>query len=263
MLNGVFVSAELPDSLEVRSAAAVLVISPFAVACDRTAAWLHGIDVLDYRELDIVPRLEVFVLRGRRRINRPQCQGGERDLRPEDTCMIGGVRATTPLRTAMDLGCRLSRRSALAALDAFMRMYGVTRDDMYRLLPRYRRRRGVVQLRQLIPLADPRSESTGESWTRCAIHDAGLPAPELQHWIVVDGRPVYRLDLAYPHARVAVEYDGREFHEGEAAELSDKMRRKWLRDHGWTVIVVDKDSFKDEALAAWIGELREALCLAA
>jgi hypothetical protein len=159
----------------------------------------------------------------------------------------------------MDLGCRLSRRSALAALDAFMRMHGITRDDMDRLLPRYRRRRGVIQLRQLIPLADPKSESMGESWTRCAIHDAGLPTPELQYWITIGGRLVYRLDLAYPHARVAVEYDGEEFHEGEEAERSDEVRRKWLRDHGWTVIVVDKDSFTDEALAAWTRELREAL----
>ena len=43
---------------------------------------------------------------------------------------LGSVRLTTPLRTAMDLGARLSRSRALAALDWFMRQHGITRDDM-------------------------------------------------------------------------------------------------------------------------------------
>jgi hypothetical protein len=134
---------------------------------------------------------------------------------------------------------------------------------MRRSLPRYFRRRGVIQLRQLIPLADPRAESAGESWTRLEIVDAGLPAPQPQYWVSVGGRPTYRLDLAYPHAKVAVEYDGREFHEGDARRIADERRRRWLRRNGWTVIVVDKDSFSPDALAAWLGELRSALRLAA
>lgn len=259
VLTGVFVRADVPDTNGLRARAAALVISPYAVACDRTAAWLHGIDVMDYRELEILPPLETYVLRGHRRTSRPECRGGSRDLRPEDICVVGGVRATTPLRTALDLGCTLSRRRALAALDAFMRFHGITLADMRRLLPRYFRRRGVVQLRQLVPIADGRAESSGESWTRLEILDACLPPPELQYWVLVGGRPTYRLDLAYPRARVAVEYDGREFHEGDAQREADEKRRQWLRDHGWTVIVVDKDSFTPEALAAWLGELRSAL----
>jgi hypothetical protein len=262
VLTGVFVRAEVPDSNGLRALAAALVISPYSVACDRTAAWLHGVDVMNYRELDLLPPLETFVLRGHRRTDRPECRGGSRDLRPEDICVVGGVRATTPLRTALDLGCALSRRRALAALDAFMRVHGITHADMKRLLPRYFRRRGVVQLRQLVPIADGRAESSGESWTRLAILDACLPAPEPQYWVLVEGRPTYRLDLAYPRAKVAVEYDGREFHEADEQREADAKRRKWLRDHGWTVIVVDKDSFTAEALEAWLGELRAALRLA-
>jgi hypothetical protein len=259
VLTGVYVRADVPDSNDVRALAAALVISPFAVACDRTAAWLHGVDVMDYRELDLLPPLETFVLRGHRRTNRPECRGGSRDLKPEDLCVVNGVHATTPLRTALDLGCSLSRRRALAALDAFMRMHGITHADMRRLLPRYFRRRGVVQLRQLVPIADGRAESAGESWTRLEILDACLPAPEPQYWVHVDGRPTFRLDLAYPRARVAVEYDGREFHEGDDRREADRRRRRWLRDHGWTVIVVDKDSFTPEALEAWLRELKHAL----
>lgn len=261
VLRGVYVRADVADSTAVRSRAAKLVISPSAVVCDRTAAWLHGIDVLEFHELDLVPPLETYVLRGHDPTDRGECNGGTRDLLAADICLIDGLPVTTPIRTALDLGCKLSRRRALAALDAFMRKFGITHADMRRLLPRYFRRRGVIQLRQLIPLADPRAESQGESWTRIEIVDAGLPVPTLQHWVHEGGRPKYRLDLAYPHAKLAIEYDGREFHEGDERQAADRRRRKWLRDRGWTVIVVDKGSFTPDALAAWLRELHQALRL--
>jgi hypothetical protein len=259
VLTGVYVRAELPDTSQLRARAALLVISPFSVICDRTAAWIHDVDVLDYHELDVLPPLETYVLRGHDPTDRPECAGGTRDLRSEDICLVDGVPVTTPLRTAMDLGCKMSRRRALAAMDAFMRHHGVTRADMELTLPRYFRRRGVVQLRQLVPIADPRAESSGESWVRLEIDDARLPPPVPQHWVCVGGRQVWRLDLAYPHAKVAIEYDGREFHEGEENEQADERRRGWLREQGWIVIVLDKHSFAPEARDAWIDELKTAL----
>jgi hypothetical protein len=259
VLQGVFVSADAPDTIELRAAAANLVLPPHLVLCDRTAAWLHGVDVLDFRELDVLPPLDTFALRDRSRTIRPQCRRGQRDLLPEDICIVNGVAVTAPLRTSLDLGCLLVRRRALAALDAFRRKYGFTQDDMRGPLPRYFRRRGVLQLRQLIPLTDGRAESQPESWARLEIVDAGLPSPVPQFWVTVGGRPVFRLDLAYPHAKVAIEYDGREFHEGDEQREADERRRAWLRQQGWVVIVLDKDSFTPEAVAAWVSELRTAL----
>lgn len=255
--------ADIRLTAEVRARAAALVISPHAVLCDRTAAWVHGVDVFRYGELDTEPPLEFYVLRGHRATNRAECDGGSRDLKPTDWMMIGGVRVTTPLRTALDLGCKLSRREALAAMDALQRAYGFTIADMQRLVRRYYRRRGVVQLRQLIPLVDGRAESGGESWTRLELRDRGLPAPELQYWVCVDGVPTYRLDLAYPHARVAIEYDGEQFHSSPEARERDRVRREWLRAHGWTVIVVTKADFTAEASDRWIREVRRALGLVA
>lgn len=78
---------------------------------------------------------------------------------------------------------------------------------------------------------------------------------------MIGGRPTYRLDFAYPHAKVAVEYDGEEFHSTPEARARDCARRQWLREHGWTVIVLTKDSFTDEAVAEWTGQLRSLLGL--
>ena len=259
VLQGVYLRSDVELTTQMKMAAAALVISPHAVACDRTAAWLWGVSVFDYGELDTTPPLETYVLRGCNPTDRPEVRGGSRDLLPEDWVEIDGVKVTTPLRTALDLGCKLNRRPALAAMDALMRGHGFTHEAMHRLAVRFFRRRGVVQLRELIPLVDPRAESQAESWTRLELIDHGLPPPEAQYWIVIGGVPTYRLDLAYPRARVVVEYDGEEFHSTEEDREADERRREWLENHGWTVIVVTKESFSDAALATWIGEVRVAL----
>jgi hypothetical protein len=259
VLHNGYVDASVPDTLDTRAHAAALVMLPHRVLCDRTAAWLHGIDVLDLAELELLPSLDMWVMTGHARVRRREARGGERDLKPEDIMSVDGVRVTTPLRTCMDLGSKLSRRNALACMDAFMRLHRISRGDLGTALPRFSGRRGVVQLRDLIRLADPRAESSGESWTRLAIIDAGLPAPVPQVWVTFGGRKLFRLDLAYAKAKVAVEYDGEEFHTSPERRRADQMRRKWLRDHGWTVIVVRKSDFTPERLDVWLGQLRDAL----
>jgi len=264
VMSGVFVDARLADSIELRCRAAALVISPHAVLCDRTAAWLLGIDVLLFRELEVLPPLEVVVRRGRQRVERPEITGGERDLSPSDVTEIFGVKVTTPLRTALDLACKLPRYPAIAALDAFMRDYGLTTEQLWRELKRYRRRRGVVQARELVLKASPLAESPRESWLRLAILDSNLPAPVPQFWVKEHGLEVYRLDHAYPKSRVAVEYDGELYHDyTDEQRDADEKRRDWLRRRGWTVIVVTKAGFTDEGRQVWLNELRLALRLAA
>lgn len=259
LFTGVYVRSDVPDSTLLRVQAARLVMGAQSVLCDRTAAWLHGIDVFRYAELQTLPSLESYVLRGHDPTDRRDCHGGTRDLRPEDWELLGGIRVTTPVRTAVDLACKLRRREAMAALDAFAREFGLTRTEMNRLLCRYRRRRGVVQARELVQLVDPRSESSGESWTRLEIHEHGLPAPEPQFWVIVEGRQVFRLDLAYDRAKAVVEYDGEEFHTRRPDRERDEERREWLRRRGWHVIVVTKESFTADAIDQWIGELRDVL----
>lgn len=259
VFRGVFVDASLPDTAEVRAAAAAQVVAPHNVAVDRTAARIHGVDTYAFGELDTPPPVETCALRGHTRTRLAGTEGRVRDLAPNDIMTIGGVRMTTPLRTACDLGCRLRRREAYAAMVALARLHALTASDFNRVLRRYGRRRGVVQLRELIPLLDLRLESQRECWTFLAIHDAGLPHPEPQHWIVIDGVPTYRLDFAYVHARVCVEYDGADFHDSSEQREADESRRRWLREHGWTVIVVRLGDFTDDALDRWLKELREAL----
>jgi hypothetical protein len=259
VVRGVYVDASRADTILLRAQAAALLVSPTTVLCDRTAAWLHGIDVFRWPEHDLLPPLDSFVLRHHSRHSRAGLYGGQRDLLESDVMVVHGVRVTTPLRTALDLGCALSRRDALAALDAFMRLHGLTQKDLLAELPRYFRRRGVRQLRGLVPLADPRSESPGESWTRMEIIDSNLPLPQLQWCVMRGGRVLFRLDLAFPGLKIAIEYDGEEFHDSTETRQADERRRRWLEEHGWIVIVVRRDGFTTDGLARWTEQLRRAI----
>jgi hypothetical protein len=259
VFHNVYVRADSPDTIHTRAAALAIILPPWAVVCDRTAAWLHGVDVLSYRELGVPPPVDLVSIRDLTPSRRGGVNGGERDLDPLDIAVVGGVRVTTPLRTALDLGCKLPRYRAIGALDQFMRQHGVTARDFAGQLPRYRGRRGVIQLRELVGLASPLAESPGESWIRLAIYDANLPMPTLQFSITVSGDEIFRLDLAYEYHRVCVEYDGMEFHSTAEQVVYDERRRSWLRDRGWTVIVVTKDDLDRDSTREWISRLREAL----
>ncbi len=257
--RSVYVAAALEDTVELRARALAHVLAPHQVVCDRTAAWLYGVDVLTFADHEVLPEIETCARRGNGPCRRKEVDGHTRDLDDGDVTAIGGVQVTTPLRTALDLACILERRDALAALDAFRRREGLTVAQLVVGSRRYRRRRGVVQQRELIPLSDPRAESVRESWTRLAIHDARLPAPEPQTWVTIGGS-TYRLDLAYRRHRIAIEYDGWEAHEStpESRERTAERRRR-LEEHGWTVIVVRIGDFTGAALDRWLGELKDAL----
>ncbi|WGL50419.1 hypothetical protein P5P86_10615 [Nocardioides sp. BP30] len=263
VVRGVYVAAAAPDSIELRAAALRLVVGPAQVVVDRTAAWLHGTDTYAAVELGQGAPIETCALRGHTRSRLAGVRGRSRDLRPEDIVELDGLRVTTPLRTALDLGCHLRRREAFAALCSLARGHTLEPCDLVTAADRFVRRRGVVQLRELVPLVDLRLESPREAWTLLAIHDAGLPLPEPQLWIEVDGVPTFRLDLAYPQQRVYVEYDGVEFHDRSDEQRDhDRARRRWLREHGWTAIVVQRGDFTGAELDRWLGELRRALTAA-
>lgn len=260
VLRGAYAPASLPDTLETRAACARLVLPDHTVVCDRSAAWLWGVDCLDPGEHDGLPRLEVVSVGGADRSRRRDLYGGQRDLLPDEVVTVAGVRVTTPLRTACDLACLRGRRSALAVLDAFARAFGLTNEDYTRMIrERYAGRRGCVQARELAPCASGLAESQGESWARSDIIASGLRAPELNPTVFIAGWGHVRPDLAYLWLKLAVEYDGEEHHSSDEDRAHDAARREAMRRQGWAVIVVTKEDFASGADGAWLDELRRVI----
>lgn len=238
--QGVYAVAQAPNTIEFRAAALALVVSPSAVITDRTAAWLHGIDLLPRSQQSLMPPIQAFMTPGNRSC-RPELNSGERMLAKRDIMQVHGLSVTTPLRTACDLGRLIWRYDALAALDQFLRL-GVTHDELLEEISRFKGYRGVIQLRYLAPIADPRAESVAESALRLHWYDACLPPPELQWWVFNDlGVGVYRLDVALPEAMFGAEYNGEEFHTSDQDRESDQIRLTWLDEQrSWHIEVFDK-----------------------
>lgn len=238
VLRGVLVATQVPDSLRLRVSAVRLVVPEHAVAVDRLAAWIHGVDALPRNAIHQMPSLDVFSRAGSR-IRRDSIRSGVRDLASRDVCVIEGLQVTTRLRTACDLGRLLWRYDALGAIDGFLRL-GVERTELVSESERFKGHRGVVQLRRLAPLGDPGAESQPESALRLHWHEAELPWPETQIWVHDGDVPRYRIDLGHERTRYGAEYFGEEWHDEDRRE-HDAGRLQWLEGaRDWVMDVFSK-----------------------
>lgn len=258
VFRGVGVDARVSDSRELRIEAIKLVAPPYAIVCDCSASWLHGVDA--YRpadRFDLVPSL--VIPHGMTRVGQVGARCRQAILPTDDVMEIDGVLVTTPVRTASDLLRRLRAPYALGAADGLAHEGLVDPNDLWEYVARLKGYRGIVQARRLADLVEPDTESRGESWTRLRLVDADFPRPTAQ-FVVADrrGREVYRLDLAYVEQMVGIEYDGIEFHTDDVDVEHDEQRRLELRERwGWRIVVTDRKGVlaDDVSLEREVGHL--------
>lgn len=168
---------------------------------------------------------------------------------------------TAPAWTAIEVARTLRRPRALAALDAALRSGTCTRTELWLAALEQAGRRGIVNVRNLIALADARAESPMESESRLVMLDGGLPAPELQYEIVDGNGQLRRLDFAWPHLKVAVEYDSEDWHGNPDALRNDRRRTAALNAVGWTVISIVFEDVRHRQ-GEMVERIREQFCLA-
>jgi hypothetical protein len=153
-----------------------------------------------------------------------------------DTTVLDGLPVTTPERTAFDLGRRIGRTDALILLDGMSHQGELDVGSAAEMLRQRSRWPGVPRLREILGLVDGRAESPMETRLRLLLHDAGLPAPQPQFEIRDgEGRLIGRVDLGWPAARLAVEYEG-DHHRDRVQFRRDISRYGALHDAGWTVL---------------------------
>jgi hypothetical protein len=203
-----------------------------AIACYMTAAQLHGFAVIDDPVTHVLSYDSRTTRRGRLYVHRDW-------VTPETVTTVDDTMTTRPGRTAVDLARTLRRLDAIATLDVALRR-GVSRDVLRDEAVRHWTKRGIRQARELIALADARAESPMESRTRLRCIDADLPrpVPQFEVWA---GRMRYRLDLAWPEARIGLEYESTEWHTGAAAMSRDNPRHNALTNLGWTMFYATAD----------------------
>lgn len=83
-----------------------------------------------------------------------------------------------------------------------------------------------------------------ESEARLVMLDGQLPVPELQHEIVDYSGRRWRLDFAWPLRKLAVEYDGFDWHSDPVSFARDRQKRAALQEMGWTVLSIVSDDVR-------------------
>jgi hypothetical protein len=258
-VRGVYLDARVPDDLASRAACLALRLPPNAVVGRLTAAWLWGIDGRLPEERLAPPVVECVVPVGRQPVRRPGVRCFVAPLGGDDVCEVDAIPVTTPHRTALDALRWLKPHMALAVADALAAAGLVVPEVLVARVAEMPGVRGIAKARYLAALIEPRTESMGESWLRLRVVDAGFPRPRVQIEVLdADGRCVYRLDMGWEERRVAVEYDGEEFHSTPEQVAHDRRRHAELQDRfGWQVLAVGKgDVFgRSLALEYAVGEL--------
>jgi hypothetical protein len=226
---GVYVKADSRITARERAHAAWLWSKRRATLAGRSAAALHGAKWLD----DNAPAELIYHNR-----HRPKGIRTWADAIAEDEIeFVGGIRTTTPARTALDLARREPLDPAVAAIDALLRATRTKVADVELLAARHQGDKGIRNARVVLDLVDPGAESPRETWLRLLIIRAGFPRPETQVPVIDEfGQIVARVDIGWSELKIAVEYDG-EHHWTDRRRLAHDIRRtELLMELGWIVI---------------------------
>lgn len=147
---------------------------------------------------------------------------------------------TTLERTLVDCARTLPFHEALVVIDSALRS-GKIDEEAVRTLAHSLRGPGSAAARRALRAGDKRSASMGETLTRAAALDAGLPAPELQFEVGFDDGSRAFFDLAWRYyrgreVRVAAEFDGYLGH-GKADFIKDRRRHNKLVVADWERLI--------------------------
>jgi hypothetical protein len=236
--RGVYARADMVADLRARAGgehllqtAAALATTGPAVASHRSAALIHGLDILGK------PSREVTLTRppGSNRSGQPGARLHWAQLPPEHITVQHGMRVTTVARTVVDVARTVEFRAGVVTADSALHQKLVTKAELESLLANCGRRRGIQRASQVVTFADSRAESVLESIARVVFRDCGLPPPDLQVWV---GGPqaVGRVDFLWRQFRTVAEVDGLMKYGNPARAILQLERDTRLRDAGYEVV---------------------------
>jgi hypothetical protein len=242
---GVYALAGTPVTWEQRVMAAVLAGGDGTVASHLAAAALHRYPDVG-REL-----VEVIVPPGRQ-VRLERATAHRLAALPDyERRVVAGIQVTSYARTLVDCSGQLSLGQLARALDQGLVRHELTLWSLERSLSALKQAPGrhPSKLWKLLSERGAETElaeSPPEARMAKLLSDAGFPAAQ-QHWVRLEGEN-FRLDLAYPGVRVALEYDGWDTHRTRAAFDADRRRDRLLQLAGWTVLRFTSQSSDDEII---------------
>jgi len=252
LLHNVYADPRLTLDHQLVCRAVALLMPPDAALAGRSAATWFGAPFAAATDPVTVVVPAASPWRGPRgvRVHRTDVAAGDLIVVEED------ISATSPLRTAWDVATLERTADAVATLDGMLRSGALDPSGIAALLAGARGRWRGQRAQRVLVLADGRAQSPPESWVRVACHRAGLPAPVPQYEVSEGGRWLAQVDLAWPEAKLVVEYEGA-YHFDELQIVKDDRRYDRLTAAGWRVIRLSSADLRD--LDAVVVRIRAAL----
>mgnify|MGYP004505268973 CR=1 FL=1 len=243
------------DDMRAQLRARALRLPDGAVYSHATAALLWGLPLPHRHAWD--GSVHITTPRGVRARRGRRVRGHQCDLPVEDVGRLGDIPATSLGRTFCDLADILAEAELVAVGDFIIAGRGLRRakDELEAALNRHTRRQ--VTLRRALAMLDARAESPKESELRVLLVRSGFGGLATQVEVrEPGGRFVARVDLAIPHLKIAIEYDG-DHHRDRAQWRRDQQRRRRLEALGWIYIVVTQRDLDDPSQL--LADLRAAI----
>jgi len=243
----VYMVPGVPPTFEQAVLAAALTIGPDAVASHASAAVLWGLPFAERDVVELTTSRPHWVRLAGVRSHRTNAF-----LRCEHT-IRNRIPVTSVARTLVDLSSRFSVSQLGRMTDYALRRETVRLDDLRRCvagLPPARGRRPKrieAVLRRRLPGYEPGDSDLEMRFVR-GLLAAGLPELVQQHRVRIGTRR-YRIDLAYPDEKLAIELDGWDTHRMRSAFDQDRARANDLVVGGWHVLRFTSSMTDEQAVA--------------
>lgn len=230
VLRGVYVDAAVSVSPRLRVEAALCLFDPTAFASHASAARVLALPI------PTIPAEHVTVTQPghRRRTAGVRCHV----TAAAEVTEVDGVRVSAPRQLFVELATLLPLVDLVVVGDAMVRRGLVTPSALVAWCADSSAP-GTAAAREAAGYVRERVDSPMETRLRMLLVLAGLPEPEINLTIRThDGAVIRRYDLCWPHARVIVEYDGRQHVERIDQWEADLARREAIDEDQWRILVV-------------------------
>lgn len=219
----VYLAADRECTDHARLHAALLWAGSGAAAHGLTAAWWHGL-------LDSAPGVvSLTAPRGRYVLSKAGVEVRRRDLAPADVVRHRHLTVTALALTVLEAAVALGSDGS-AFLDRALQ-----RSVQFAALSAAHSRNlgcaGSAAAGKLLAVAADRADSAAERVLIALLRSAGLTG-----WVRDHAELGYRVDVAFPGARLAIEVDGWAWHSDAERFRADRRRQNALVNAGWRVL---------------------------
>jgi very-short-patch-repair endonuclease len=220
--RGVYFVDDRPFTDAARIRAAVWSLGGQATASGVTAAWWHGLTKF---APDLV---EVTVPRNSHGRRRDAIRVRRRDLAPTDVVERKGLRVTALPLTVVEAAAR--RGGGAKLMDSALQRH-VELAQLWRAHLRNKGRHGSPAARRLLQAASNGARSEAERLLVKLLRDNGITG-----WKTNYPLGGYKVDVAFPKPKVAIETDGWAFHSSQEDFQNDRERQNKIALLGWQVL---------------------------